>query len=103
MWNSKRRLMEELTEQGNYDTFVICYMGFPIPRGAVKIDLALTKGVPTFIQALKAVLIEVVVQEALLMEKIKEVNKEQNDKVCGLLTKQDIKYLSFKDFRAESE
>ncbi len=93
------RLMEEITALGHFDTFVICDMGFPIPRDAVKIDLTLIKGIPTFMQTLNAVLNEVIVQKVFLIQRIKEANKELDVKICGLLTRQEIEYLNFEDFR----
>ena len=48
---------------GHMDKLVIADAGLPIPDTAQRIDLALTQGVPTFLQTLDAVLSEMVVQQ----------------------------------------
>ena len=95
------KLMEELTALGHFDRFVICDIGFPIPRGAVKIDLALVEGVPGFLQTLKAVLKEVVVQQIFLMDAVKDANPKLYSEACTLLTKQETEYCDFAAFRKE--
>jgi D-ribose pyranase len=93
------KLMEVITELGHFDSFVICDMGFPIPKDALKIDLALEKGTPSFMQTLKAILREVVVQEATLMEGIKIHNPKTYDEILAILTKQTINYCDMDGFR----
>ncbi len=92
-------LIRELTALGHFDSFVICDMGFPIPQGAVRIDLALVRGIPGLMQTLKAVIGEMVVQEAVLMECVKTANPHMHDEVTGLLTKQEIGYADLPEFR----
>ncbi|MCB0161542.1 MAG: D-ribose pyranase, partial [Caldilineaceae bacterium] len=41
---------------GHMDELVIADAGLPIPAGPQRIDLALTQGVPTFMDAVQAVL-----------------------------------------------
>ena len=52
-------LMGELTKLRHQDKFVICDIGFPIPKGAKVVDVSLVEGLPSFLQVLKAVLNEV--------------------------------------------
>ena len=92
-------LMRKITELGHFDSFVICDMGFPIPKDASVIDLALVRGVPGFVQTLKAILGEVVVQKIILMEAVKQANKILNGQVCEIFKIQEKDYKSFDDFR----
>lgn len=71
-----QELMSVLTGLGHGDTFTICDAGFPIPADAKKIDMALTPGVPTTIQVLKAVLNEVIVEEMAVAEEIQDFSPE---------------------------
>ena len=88
-----------LADLGHMDSFVICDMGFPIPKDAIKIDLSLTAGIPEFMPVLKACLNEVAVQSIILMDGIKTANKKLNDDINRIRHNQDIEYLSFSDFR----
>jgi D-ribose pyranase len=91
--------MAEIAALGHFDMFVICDMGFPIPRNAAVIDLALVRGVPGFMQTLKAILGEVVVQEVILMDAVVTANAAMNEQVCAIFDKQEIKYKNFDEFR----
>lgn len=67
-------LMCELTKLRHTDRMVICDGGFPIPGDAVTIDLSLVKGIPTVPQVLKAVLNEIIVEEYMVFDILKEAN-----------------------------
>ena len=56
---------------GHNDRLVIADAGLPIPAGIERIDLALTANVPRFAEALKAVLTELQVQEAIVAEEVR--------------------------------
>lgn len=93
------KLMEEITALGHYDSFVICDMAFPIPRNAVKVDLALVEGVPTFLQVLHSVLKEVIVEKVILADNIQQYNPGLDEDIRGIMTKQPIEYVDFAEFR----
>ena len=56
--------MSELTKLRHTDKMVICDAGFPIPKDATVVDVSLIAGVPTLPQVLKAVLNEIIMEEA---------------------------------------
>ena len=93
------RLMEKISGLGHFDSFVICDMGFPVPKDAAVVDLALVRGIPGFMQTLKAILGEVVVQEIILMDAVKEANSLLNEQISEIFKQQEIKYKSFDEFR----
>ena len=39
-----------ISRLGHTDTLVVCDAGLPIPHSTARIDMALTQGVPTFMQ-----------------------------------------------------
>ncbi|XNM77040.1 D-ribose pyranase [Escherichia coli] len=41
-----------ISRLGHTDTLVVCDAGLPIPKSTTRIDMALTQGVPSFMQAL---------------------------------------------------
>ena len=63
-------LSRELARLGHTQQVVVADCGLPLPRGAdtVVVDLALTRGVPTFEQVLDALLGELVVEGATLAD-----------------------------------
>ena len=66
---------------GHTDTIVIADAGLPIPDGPQRIDLALTKGVPSFLQTLDVVLTEMQIQKAIIAE---EMLKASPDLPAGI-------------------
>ena len=59
---------------GHMDTLVISDAGLPIPPETRRIDLALTEGIPTFLDTLHAVLIEIQVEQAIIAEEMLEAS-----------------------------
>lgn len=57
-------LSQLIATLGHGDSVVIADAGLPVPPGTRCIDLALTRGVPSFDQVLEAVLSEMLVQHA---------------------------------------
>ncbi|EPF42900.1 D-ribose pyranase, partial [Klebsiella pneumoniae subsp. pneumoniae CIP 52.145 = B5055] len=39
-----------ISRLGHTDTLVVCDAGLPVPRSSTRIDMALTQGVPSFMQ-----------------------------------------------------
>lgn len=61
---------------GHTDEIVIADAGLPIPAETQRIDLALTRGIPSFEETLKTVLEEMYVEKAYVSEEIKEYNPQ---------------------------
>jgi len=59
---------------GHTDGLTICDAGLPIPSEQQCVDLALTKGIPSFLSTLEVVLTELFVERILLAEEIKQAN-----------------------------
>lgn len=55
---------------GHMDTLVIADAGLPIPHEAQRIDLALTRGVPSFLETLRVILTEMCVERVIVAEKM---------------------------------
>lgn len=86
-------LICELTKVRHKDKLVICDAGFPIPKNAVTIDVSLVAGIPSMIQVLKAVLNEIIVEEYMIFDKMKEANAEYYKfltEIFQMQTKQEI-------------
>lgn len=67
-------LAQAIAQAGHEDLIVIGDAGLPIPKGVPCIDIALTNGVPGFIETLRVVLTELKVQEAIIDTEMLEIS-----------------------------
>lgn len=98
---------------GHFDEITICDAGLPIPSQPERIDLALTHGVPAFIDTVAVVLSEMQITGVILAEELKQVSPELHLQLLDLIKKEqvsghhiDITYIShqaFKDRTIESK
>ncbi|MGR7333887.1 D-ribose pyranase [Klebsiella aerogenes] len=65
-----------ISRLGHTDTLVVCDAGLPVPRSSARIDMALTQGVPSFMQVLEVVTAEMQVEAAVIAEEIKTHNPQ---------------------------
>lgn len=92
------QLMYELTKLRHLDKLVICDAGFPIPKGAVVVDVSLAAGIPTFMQTLKAVLNELIFEEYIIFDFMKQYNQEYYEELQKIFTNQKSSEISMQDF-----
>jgi D-ribose pyranase len=78
-------LSAAIASMGHTDGLLICDAGYPIPREAARIDLALTAGVPPFLQVLDAACTELFVERILLAEEIETVNPALHQQILSYL------------------
>lgn len=74
---------------GHLDELVIADAGLPIPEMTTRIDLALTGGVPRFLQTLRVVLTELKVETAVVAKEMIDVSPDTYKEVQALLDKSD--------------
>lgn len=67
-------LSQVIATLGHTDSLTICDAGLPIPKQIERVDLALSTGVPSFLQTFHAVVTEMFVEKAIIAEEIKEKN-----------------------------
>ncbi len=79
-----------LSYMGHTDTIAIGDCGLPIPDEVERIDLALTFGVPTFMDTLKVVVDDMKVEKITLAEEMKEKNPKILEEVKELFQGQEI-------------
>ncbi|BEM45731.1 D-ribose pyranase [Serratia sp. Lou2A] len=96
---------------GHTDQLTLCDAGLPIPAETQRIDLALTQGVPTFMQVFAAVTQEMQVESALLAEEIVKQNPSLHEVLLAELTALgqrqgntiSVRYISHQAFKAQTE
>ncbi len=87
-----------LSRLGHTDQFVISDAGLPIPKNVERIDLALIKGVPSFIETLKVVLSETYIEKLTIAEEIKENNLNVLNEIKRLFDG-EIVFVSHENFK----
>lgn len=69
-------LSHAIASMGHTDVLLVTDAGFPIPDDAWRIDLALTRGIPTLADVLEAVHAELVPERVLYADEVPEMNPE---------------------------
>lgn len=80
---------QAIATMGHFDLLTVNDAGMPIPNDERRIDLAVTKGLPSFIDVLAAVLDELKIQKIYLAEEIKTHNAAQLKQIKTLVN-QDV-------------
>lgn len=96
---------------GHSDQITICDAGLPLPAMTQRIDLALTQGVPTFLQVVGVVTQEMQVESAILAEEIVKQNPSLHEALLVQLTQLgqlqgntiSVRYISHSEFKAQTE
>ena len=79
------QLSQVIADMGHFDRLGFGDAGMPVPEDTWKIDLAVSKNLPSFIDVLKNVLSELQVQKVYLAEEIKTENPEQLKQIQELI------------------
>lgn len=93
-----------ISETGHTDEIVITDAGLPIPRSIQRVDLALTQGIPGFLQVLDTVLDELAVEGMLVSSEIREASPEMFREIEERATQLGVKiqFLPHTDFKART-
>lgn len=89
----------EISKMGHTDSIVVCDSGLPIPSGVKRIDLALKKGLPTFLDTLDTILEELEVEEVIIAEEIIEASNDLYKEIEKRFSNITITTVSHEDFK----
>lgn len=92
-------LSKVIAELGHGNALVICDAGLPIPQGVQRIDLALTRNIPTFNQTLDAVLGEMQVERAIIAAEISARNPDVEAHIREALGNVEPSMVSHEEFK----
>ena len=91
---------------GHFDEITICDAGLPIPNDTQRIDLALTHGVPAFIDTVRVILSEMQITGVLLASEFKQVSPDLHQALIELVEQEklagseiDLTYISHEAFK----
>lgn len=94
-------ISEEISKMGHTDSIAIGDCGLPIPKETRRIDLALVKNLPSFMDALKAVLAELKVEEVVIAKETKEVSPEIFEEIKKEIGHVKITFVTHEDLKKE--
>lgn len=90
-----------IAQMGHFDKLSIGDAGMPVPLGTEKIDLAVTNGIPSFMDVLNNVLEELEVQRIYLAEEIKSENPEMLENIKKRLPETPISFIPHTEMKQE--
>lgn len=88
-----------ISKMGHTESITICDSGLPIPSEVQRIDLALKKGLPTFLDTLDSVLEELQVEEIILASEIIEVSNDLYKEIIKRFENIKITTVSHEEFK----
>ncbi len=87
---------------GHLDTLVIADAGLPIPSGTERIDLAVAKGIPGFIDTLRATLTELKIESVIIADGMAEHSPSIRAALDELIGDVPVHTVSHDTFKAQS-
>lgn len=105
-WIINQPIATVISGLGHTDMITIADAGLPIPASTKRIDLALTTGVPSFLQTLQVILEELFVEKAIVAEEMLQVSPQIFDSVSQMLGEVPIELVPhtfFKEQTADSK
>ena len=92
-----------ISQMGHTDELTISDAGLPIPETTQRIDLALSKGVPSFLDVLRAVLSELKVQTVIMAQEIETSSQIMHFDILKIIEEYEkdieIIYIPHKQFK----
>ncbi len=92
-------LSELIARLGHTDTLVIADAGLPVPPGVQRIDLAISGGVPSFMQVLHPILEDLAVESVIIASEQREVSPDFHEELVsalGTIPVQEVPHTEFK-------
>ena len=85
---------------GHTDTLVVADAGLPIPPEPQRIDLALSQGVPAFLDTVQTILTEMQIERAIVAAELIEVNPDFFSRLKSRLGDTPVDAVSHEQFKS---
>lgn len=95
-------IVSSLSKLGHTDQLTIGDAGLPIPDTTKRIDLALVKGVPGFVETVQAIAEDMVIESVILAEEIKTENPDVLAEMEKLFGDIEIVFVSHEAFKKQT-
>ena len=92
-------LSEVIAGMGHMDTLVVADAGLPIPLQTQRIDLALARGNPGFLDTLRVILEELQVERAIVAEEMISTSAKIYEQLQNMLPEIPIETISHTEFK----
>ncbi len=93
-----------LASTGHKDTIVVSDAGLPMPLGVERIDLAWKPNEPRYLDVLKEVLGDMVVEKVILAEELKTVSPDMHKEILESLPEGiEIQYVPHVEFKEQTK
>lgn len=93
-------LVNAIAGMGHLDTLTLADAGLPIPSSTQRIDLAVSAGVPAFLDVLRATLNEMQVQEAIIASELKVKSPQMHSQLLATLGSIPLREVPHDEFKA---
>lgn len=90
-----------ISEMGHTDSLGIGDCGLPIPKDVKRIDLALIKNLPSFLDTLKAVLFELQIEEVIIAKETEEVSKELYEEILNCIGNVKVTFVTHEELKED--
>jgi D-ribose pyranase len=94
-----QEISQLIARMGHLDKVTICDAGLPIPDNIWRIDLAVTPGIPGFVDVTKTVAMELKVQQIILAEELKDKNPKLTETIKDLFKDAEVVYVEHDQFK----
>ncbi|MBS4208156.1 D-ribose pyranase [Bacillus sp. FJAT-50079] len=91
-----------LSDLGHTDWIVIGDAGLPVPEDVKKIDLSLKIGIPSFVEVLQEIVLDMEVESVIVAEEIKKENTEQLKNIEKIIGNKPIHFVSHAEFKIKT-
>ncbi|MBW6409223.1 D-ribose pyranase [Clostridium weizhouense] len=90
-----------ISKMGHTDMLAIGDCGLPIPDETKRIDLALIKDLPTFMDTMKAILLELEVEEVILATETKDINPNIFNQIKEEIKDTKVTFISHEELKVK--
>lgn len=90
-----------ISKMGHTDMLAIGDCGLPIPDETERIDLALIKGVPGFLETLKAILAELKIEEVIIAEETERISQKLFEEIKSEIGDVKLTFISHEELKKE--
>jgi D-ribose pyranase len=97
------RIAEVIAAMGHGDALVIGDAGLPIPGEVERIDLAVTRGIPTLLDVARQVATELQVERLVLADELRERNRELAANIVDLFPGSELDFVPHEQFKQRTE
>lgn len=95
-------LSTAIAEMGHRDEMTVCDPGFPIPRGPLRVDLALRRNIPRLLDVLTVLSEELTIEKIIAATEVQEASPQVLDWIRQCYPEAELMFLPHWDLQKRS-